>query len=177
MFSATACGGGGGGGGGGRDGGRTAFAPTRFGSAGVQSIAIPVGWNGSDGTPPLVAALRKDSATIAIWRYPREEQLPVTHDALVTAKNALVAEIVQRDPTFSLQTAKLLHVGPARAIAVIGTGAGMDGRRRSLRSTHVYANRAEYVIDASSDPTDFARLDQEVFQRVTDSLNLAVAAA
>ncbi|HEY3020302.1 MAG TPA: hypothetical protein VGJ32_08920 [Solirubrobacteraceae bacterium] len=139
--------------------------------AGV-TFEAPAGWRRQKGRAPLVYAVQTGQATLALWRYPRTEQLPVTHKALQAAKEALVAQIRKRDPTFKVTRAKLLHVGPKRAVQVLGTGA-IAGNRRTIRSTHIYTEKAEFVVDAYAPPTVFDRVDQQVFAPVLDSLQIA----
>jgi hypothetical protein len=143
----------------------------RYPGAGVRFRA-PQGWRRQAGKAPLVAAVQTGQATIAVWRYPRTEQLPVTHNSLQAAKAALVAQIGKRDASFKLQRAKLLHVGPKRAIQVLGLGQ-INGSRRMIRSTHIYTERAEYVIDAYAPPTVFDRVDRGVFATVLKSLEIS----
>ena len=139
--------------------------------AGV-SFNAPAAWRRQKGKAPLVYAVQTGQATLALWRYPRTEQLPVTHKALQAAKEALVAQIRKRDPTFKVTKAKLLHVGPKRAVQVLGTGA-IAGNRRTIRSTHIYTEKAEFVVDAYAPPTVFDRVDTQVFAPVLDSLQIA----
>ena len=139
--------------------------------AGV-AFKAPGGWRREEGKPPLVAAVQTGSATLALWRYPRTEQLPVTHKALDDAKQALVAQIVKRDASFKVTRAKLLHVGPKRAVQVLGTGT-IAGNRRMIRSTHIYTEKAEFVVDAYAPPTVFERVDREVFAPVLASLEIS----
>ena len=148
---------------------------TAFPKAGM-SIQVPKEWRKADGTAPLVVTMQAGSATVAVWRYPRTEPLPADHASLVAAKSALVAAVVQRDPTFSLAKAKLLHVGNAKAIEITGTGS-IAGLKRHLRSTHVYAAGAEFVVDAYAPLDQFARVDREVFAPVTKSLTIGKAPA
>src|SRR3954471_1057187 len=140
-------------------GGGTIIA--RYPDAGVVFKA-PQDWRRQAGKPPLVAAVQTGQATIAVWRYPRSEQLPITHDSLRSAKEALVAQIKKRDASFRVQKAKLLHVGPKRAVQVLGLGS-INGSRRMIRSTHIYTEAAEYVVDAYAPPTVFDRADRGVF--------------
>jgi hypothetical protein len=157
----------------------TAVAPTAGGSttavdvpdAGVKFQA-PQGWRKQKGKAPLVYAVQTGQATLALWRYPRTEQLPTTHKSLQAAKAALVEQIRKRDPTFKVTRAKLLHVGPKRAVQVLGTGA-IAGNRRTIRSTHIYTERAEFVVDAYAPPTVFDRVDRQVFAPLLDSLEIA----
>ena len=131
---------------------------------------MPV-WRRQKGKAPLVYAVQTGQATLALWRYPRTEQLPQTHSALVDAKEALVAQIRKRDSTFKVSKAKLLHVGPKRAVQVLGTGS-IAGNRRTIRSTHIYTQKAEFVVDAYAPPTVFDRVDKQVFAPVLDSLEI-----
>src|SRR3954466_2469935 len=123
----------------------------RYPEAGVRFRA-PQDWRRQAGKAPLVAAVQTGQATIAVWRYPRSEQLPVTHNSLGAAKEALVAQIKKRDQSFEVQKAKLLHVGPKRAVQVLGLGT-INGSKRMIRSTHIYTEKAEYVVDAYAPPT------------------------
>ena len=145
--------------------------PVKVPEAGV-SFKAPAAWRRQKGKAPLVYAVQTGQATLALWRYPRTEQLPVTHKALQAAKEALVAQIRKRDPTFKVTKAKLLHVGPKRAVQVLGTGA-IAGNRRTIRSTHIYTEKSEYVVDAYAPPTVFDRVDRQVFAPVLESLQIA----
>ena len=135
------------------------------------TFKAPEGWRRQKGKPPLVYAVQTGQATLALWRYPRTEQLPQTHSALVDAKEALVSQIRKRDSTFKVTKAKLLHVGPKRAVQVLGTGS-IAGNRRTIRSTHIYTQKAEFVVDAYAPPTVFDRVDKQVFAPVLDSLEI-----
>jgi hypothetical protein len=139
--------------------------------AGV-TFKAPGSWRRQKGKAPLVYAVQTGQATLALWRYPRTEQLPTTHGALQDAKEALVKQIRKRDPSFEVTKAKLLHVGPKRAVQVLGTGA-IAGNRRTIRSTHIYTEKAEFVVDAYAPPTVFDRVDRTVFAPVLDSLEIA----
>jgi hypothetical protein len=136
------------------------------------TFEAPRGWRRQEGEAPLVAALQTGSATLALWRYPRpESQMPVTHELLDDAKEALVVQIRRRDPSFELELAKLLHVGPKRAVQVLGVG-NINGNRRMIRSTHIYTERSEFVVDAYAPETVFPRVDRQVFEPVLDSLEI-----
>src|SRR3954454_18524428 len=143
----------------------------RYPEAGVRFKA-PEDWRREAGKAPLVAAVQTGQATIAVWRYPRSEQLPVTHNSLGAAKEALVAQIKKRDQTFEVQRAKLLYVGPKRAVQVLGLGT-INGSKRMIRSTHIYTEKAEYVVDAYAPPTVFDRVDRGVFAPVLESLEIS----
>src|SRR5689334_102835 len=143
----------------------------KYPQAGV-AFRAPQGWRRQTGKAPLVAAVQTGQATIAVWRYPRAEQLPVTHTSLQAAKEALVGQIRKRDPSFKVQKAKLLHVGPKRAVQVLGLGT-INGNPRMIRSTHIYTQKAAYVVDAYAPQTVFARVDRGVFEPVLASLEIS----
>ena len=142
----------------------------KYPAAGV-AFKAPQGWRRQAGKAPLVAAVQTGQATIAVWRYPRTEQLPVTHSSLQAAKLALVAQIQKRDSSFKVRRAKLLHVGPKRAVQVLGLGT-INGNKRMIRSTHIYTEKAEYVVDAYAPQTVFDRVDKGVFAPVLASLEI-----
>src|SRR3954467_6808858 len=143
----------------------------KYPDAGV-AFRAPEGWRRQAGKAPLVAAVQTGQATIAVWRYPRDEQLPVTHSGLKAAKEALVGQIQKRDPSFKVEKAKLLHVGPKRAVQVLGRGT-INGNPRMIRSTHIYTQKSEYVVDAYAPETVFNRVDRGVFAPVLKSLEIS----
>src|SRR3954454_22172622 len=143
----------------------------KYPDAGV-AFKAPQDWRRQTGKAPLVAAVQTGQATIAVWRYPRAEQLPVTHTSLRAAQEALVGQIRKRDPSFKVQKAKLLHVGPKRAVQVLGLGT-INGNPRMIRSTHIYTQKAEYVIDAYAPETVFPRVDRGVFGPLLESLEIS----
>jgi hypothetical protein len=134
-------------------------------------FGAPAGWHVEPGQAPLVTTITTGRAAIAVWRYPRTEPLPVTARALEQAKSALLAAAAARDATFAPQGARVTRVGGRRAIEVRGTET-VEGARRAVRSTHVFAFGAEVVVDASAPPRDFARVDRKVFRPLVRSLHL-----
>jgi hypothetical protein len=134
-------------------------------------FGAPAGWHVEPGQAPLVTTITTGRAAIALWRYPRTESLPVTTRALEQAKAALLAAAAARDATFAAQGARLTRVGGRRAVEVRGTET-VEGARRAVRSTHVFAFGAEVVVDASAPPRDFARVDRQVFGPLVRSLRL-----
>lgn len=144
-----------------------------FPRAGI-TLLTPTGWRRTDGTAPLVTTVTTGAATIAVWRYPRTEPLPADHDALVAAKGALVSAVQGRDPSFAVRRAKLLKVDGRRAVQVLGTGR-IEGVQRTIRSTHVFADGAEIVIDSYAPPQDFARVDGQVFRDLLRTVRIARA--
>lgn len=123
------------------------------------------------GQDPLVASAASGTATVAIWRYPRTEQLPRSDAALEDAERTLVDAIKLRDPSFVLDDVERVRVDGARALQVLGTQRVL-GRERRVRSTHVYAKGAEFVVDAYAAPRDFATADKGLFRPLVDSLKI-----
>jgi hypothetical protein len=139
-------------------------------------FGAPAGWHVEPGRAPLVTTITTGRAAIAVWRYPRTEPLPATTRALEQAKAALLAAAKARDATFAPQAARATRVDGRGALEVRGTET-VEGARRAVRSTHVFAFGAEVVVDASAPPRDFARVDRQVFGPLVRSLRLGPAKA
>ncbi|WP_205698056.1 hypothetical protein [Conexibacter sp. SYSU D00693] len=135
------------------------------------SFRAPAGWNLDDGQAPLVATIATGQATIAIWRYPRSEELPNSQAELKAARDALLTAAKRRDDTFrEIKSAPAEIAGkPAVQIRARET---IQGQPRVVRSTHVYADGAEVVVDAFAGADDFRRVDAEVFRPLLRSLRL-----
>jgi hypothetical protein len=134
-------------------------------------FGAPAGWHVEPGQAPLVTTITTGRAAVAVWRYPRTEPLPATRRALEQARSALLAAAAARDPTFAPQASRATRVDGRGAVEVRGTET-VEGARRAVRSTHVFAFGAEVVVDASAPPRDFARVDRQVFGPLVHSLRL-----
>lgn len=150
-----------------------AAVPVRYGPV---ALRVPGNWHRAGGRAPLVATVASGPASVAVWRYPRSEPLPTGARALVAARDALVRDIIARDHTARIASVSLTTVGGHDAIVVRATES-VDGTRREVRSTHVYADRAEIVVDALAPPAVFAGLDRAVFSPLTRSLRVGSGAA
>ena len=150
-----------------------AFRDAFFDEQGIRFRA-PTNWRVVPGDPPHVATVAIGSAQIGIWRYPRTEPLPETRAQLNAAREALVAQIERRDPTFKLTSTRLVMKPGIRAVEVVGIGANLTNPavQRSMRSLHAYGRGAEVVMDAFAPPKEFARIDEQTFGPVTRSLKL-----
>ncbi len=150
-----------------------AFREAPFDAQGVRFRA-PTNWRVIPGQSPQVATVAIGSAQVAVWRYPRTEPLPETRAQLNAARDALVAQIESRDPTFKLTSTRLVIKEGLRAVEVVGTGANLTNQsvQRSMRSLHAYGRGAEVVMDAFAPPKDFARIDEQTFGPMTRSLKL-----
>ena len=150
-----------------------AFREAFFDEQGIRFRA-PTNWRVVPGDPPHVATVAIGTAQIAVWRYPRTEPLPETRAQLNAAREALVAQIERRDPTFKLTSTRLVVKPGIRAVEVVGTGANLTNpaAQRSMRSLHAYGRGAEVVVDAFAPPKEFARIDEQTFGPVSRSLKL-----
>jgi hypothetical protein len=144
--------------------------PVSFPEHGITFDA-PAGWNLNRGTPPLIATVATGQATIAIWRYPRNEDLPRTQAELQAARDALVQAARRRDRTFEVIKSAPAEVAGRPAVQIRARQT-IEDQPRVVRSTHVYAEGGEVVVDAFAGPDDFRRVDREVFRPLLQSLNL-----
>jgi len=147
--------------------------PDKFGRAVYTGPGVafeaPLAWPRSTGNPPLVATITSGRATIAVWRYPRREPLPVTRGELRPLVKALVEAARARDRTLSVETSRIVRVGRLEGIEIVGTET-INGQRRRVRSVHVFDRKAEVVVDAFAPPAEFDALNRRVFQPVISSL-------
>lgn len=147
-------------------------APTgSFPAKGVH-FTPPAGWSVAAGTGNLVATVQAGEATVAIWRFPRGQELPAAKAELAAARDALLTASKAADGTFAeIKTAPTTIAGsPAVQIRARET---INGQPRTVRSSHVYANGAEYVIDAYADADSFRGIDAKVFRPLLRSLRLS----
>ncbi|HEV2060551.1 MAG TPA: hypothetical protein VGR11_14440 [Solirubrobacteraceae bacterium] len=154
------------------------FRDTVFKSEGVRFRA-PTNWRVVEGQEPQLATVAIGDAQVGIWRYERTEPLPETRDQLDAARQALVAQIESRDPTFKLTSTRLVLKPGFRGVEVVGTGTNLvnGSIQRSMRSLHAYGHGAEVVMDAFAPPREFARVDEQAFGPMTRSLRLSKPAA
>ena len=132
----------------------------------------PRNWRVVEGEPPQVATIAAGDAQIAVWRYRRTEPLPETRAQLRAARKALLAQVMQRDPTFQLTSSRIVVKENLRGVELIGEATN-QGQKRLVRSLHAYGRKAEVVVDAFAPPAEFARVDEQTFGPVARSLKLA----
>ncbi len=150
------------------------FRDVAFAEQGIRFKA-PTNWRVVPGeTDAHVATVAIGAAQVGIWRYPRTEPLPETRSQLGAARNALVAQIESRDPTFKLTKTRLIVKPGLRAVEVVGIGTNLTNTsvQRSMRSLHAYGRGGEVVMDAFAPPKQFARIDAQTFGPMTRSLKL-----
>jgi hypothetical protein len=150
-----------------------AFREAFFDQQGVRFRA-PTNWRVVPGQAPQVATVAAGTAQVAVWRYPRTEPLPETRAQLDAARDALVAQIASRDPTFKLTSTRLIMKSGIRAVEVVGLATNLTTQtiQRSMRSLHAYGRGAEVVMDAFAPPKEFARIDEQTFGPMARSLKL-----
>jgi hypothetical protein len=144
--------------------------PARYPQHGIAFTA-PGGWRLGRGEAPLVATAQTGQATIAVWRYPRSEPLPRSTAHLRAARDALVSAAKARDATFEAIKTAVTRVAGAPAVQVRATET-IDGQPRTVRSTHVYKQGAEIVVDAYAPEKHFRRVDAQVFRPLLRSLRI-----
>jgi hypothetical protein len=137
---------------------------------GIEFIA-PKGWTVTEGSGTLVTTVQTGQATVAIWRYPREEPLPATAAAMRRARKELIAAAKRRDKTFKVGTSRIIRLRKAPAIQLVGRET-IGGKRFRVRSTHIFAHGAEIVVDGYAPPKFFPDVDKQVFKKVLRSLRI-----
>lgn len=150
--------------------------PVAFERAGV-AFSAPSGWRrrGAE-QAPLVASLSSGRATVNIFRYERSEPLPATGAELDEAARRLEDAARQRDPSLQFLRRSTTRVGSRPAVVLRATET-IEGQRRTVRSTHVYGDGVEVVVDAIAPAADVARLERGVFEPLVRSVRIVAAGA
>jgi hypothetical protein len=144
-----------------------------FPPAGI-SFERPRNWVAQPGRAPLVATVRSGRAVVAVWRYPRQERLPLTTEELQRARRALLAAARRRDPSLRVLSALTLRIADVPGVELVAQER-IGGEPRRVRSTHLYAHGAEFVVDAFAPPGEFDRLDRAVFRPLRASVRVRQA--
>jgi hypothetical protein len=140
------------------------------------TFEAPRNWPRDSGNPPLVVTVSSGRATVAVWRYPRREELPTTSERLRPLVKALVEAATARDPGLRIRSSRIVKVAGAPGIELVGT-ASVSGQPRSVRSVHLFDRKAEIVVDAYAPARNFDELNRTVFRRVISSLALSAPIA
>jgi hypothetical protein len=136
------------------------------------SFTPPADWSVNTGQGNLVATAQAGQATVAVWRYPRTQTLPKTKLQLQAARDALVGASKKRDVTFEQIKTAATEIAGQPAVQ-IRAKEHIAGQPRTVRSTHIYAHGAEYVIDAYADADSFRAVDAKVFRPLLRSLHVS----
>ena len=145
--------------------------PTAYPAAGV-SLQVPNSWRAEQGTSPLVASIASGTATVAIWRYPRTEPLPKKAKTLRAARDALVGAAHKRDRTLRISRAAVVRFHGRPALRLVGTET-VGTQPRMVRSTHIFTDHSEVVVEALAPPDAFAELQRSVFAPLLRSLKIS----
>jgi hypothetical protein len=137
---------------------------------GVRFTA-PFNWQDLPALGLRAGGIQSNTATVAVWRYPRSEPLPASSAALDEVEGLLVERVKRRDATFELRSSSTGRLAGARAIQLVGRQT-IAGLPFGVRSAHVFAAGTEIVVDAYARPQDFAALDASVFRPLLRSLKL-----
>ncbi len=135
------------------------------------ALKIPNSWRTEPGTSPLVASIASGTATVALWRYPRTEPLPASAAAFQTAKRALVRAAQKRDRTLKVGEARVIRFHGRPALQIVGTET-VGGERRMVRSTHIFRDGSEIVVETLAPAAIFPGLDRTVFEPLLRSLKI-----
>jgi hypothetical protein len=135
------------------------------------TFKAPSGWTVDAGKGRLVATAQAGQATVAVWRFPRDQKLPRSKAELKAARDALLKASRKRDVTFEeIKTAPTTVAG--KPAVQIRAREHIAGQPRTVRSTHIYANGAEIVVDAYADADSFRKTDADVFRPLLRSLHV-----
>ncbi len=138
------------------------------------SLRAPGSWSRTSGQGPLIATFTSGSSVVALWSFPRNVGPPSGRVALARVRKKLIGKARRRDPTLSLIRSNIIRIDGAPAIELDAIER-INGRERRVRSTHVFAQRAEVVLDEYAPPQAFHAVDHTVFSPVRQSLLLSGA--
>jgi hypothetical protein len=131
----------------------------------------PSAWRLTPGDPPLLATISSGQVTISVWRYPRNEPLPETTEQLDVARDALLAAAKARDSSFKVIKAKGTRAAHHPAVVIIGDET-VAGQPRRVRSTHIYAESSEVVIDAFAPADQYAAVEDPIIRTLVRSFQI-----
>jgi hypothetical protein len=142
--------------------------------AGGVRFEAPVNWATQTGAPPLVVTLGSGPAIVTVWRYERSkgQALPDNAASLQQARTALIAAAGARDGSFKVISSAVidLHGAPGVELDALET---IRGEVRRVRSTHLYKNGAELVVDEYAPVSLFHAVDRTVFSPLLHSVRIA----
>src|SRR3954471_11465245 len=81
----------------------------------------PLNWVKRIRTNPGIFRVASGSADVSGWAYQRSEKLPQTQPELATARDALVQQAKQRNPSFQLSSSRITKLKGWPAIELRGT--------------------------------------------------------
>jgi hypothetical protein len=144
-----------------------------FPAAGLR-LRAPRTWRVLSESPPLVTVVASGAAVVAAWRFPRRKPLPASARELSRARSQLLRDVRARPDTIQVLGASITRLAGSHAI-VLEAIERIGGAVRRIRSVHVYAYRAEFVVDEYAPIELFESLDRMVFSPLLGSLTLSPA--
>ena len=136
-------------------------------------FGAPSNWLVVPRRPPVVTVVSSGNAVVALWRYGRSAPTPVGADAYGQARRELTRAARRRDPSIQLISAENVQVAGDQGIELDAIEA-IGGQRRRVRSTHLWVDGAEVVLDEYAPPAAFHSVDHSVFSPLKQSLRLSV---
>lgn len=149
------------------------FRTMHFAGFGI-TLKAPADWDSTTGQGPLIATFTSGSSVVALWSFPRDVRPPNGALELRRARRKLIGKARSRDPKLSLIRSNITQIAGAPAIELDAIER-INGRQRRVRSTHVFAQRAEVVLDEYAPPQVFHTVDHAVFSPLRHSLLLSGA--
>jgi hypothetical protein len=136
-------------------------------------FSAPTNWVTQTGAAPMVVTLGSGPALITVWRYPRSPSQPLPADAaaLDQARLALISAAGARDPTIRVISSAVVQVSGSPGVELDALET-IQGRRRRVRSAHIYTGGAEIVIDEYAPVNLFHDVDRVVFSPLLRSVRL-----
>jgi hypothetical protein len=128
----------------------------------------PLNWVKRIRSNPGIFRIASGAADVSGWAYPRTEKLPQTQAELAAARDALVKQAKQRNPSFTLTSSAITKVKGWPAIELRGTQQ-LLGRPIETHSIHVF-RAGEYVFEALAPHDAFRTADQKVLGPLVRSL-------
>ncbi len=138
------------------------------------TLSAPKNWIAVGGRPPLVAMVTSGDAVVALWRYVRARPLPKGPARMSAAVRAVIGALRGRQPDAEVIRARIVHLRGIRGIEVDAIER-INGRRRQVRSTHLYTHHEEIVLEEYAPPPEFDSVDRAVFSPLRRSLRIVIA--
>jgi hypothetical protein len=89
----------------------------------------------------------------------------------VGARLELISAVRERDPKIVIRSSRVVEINGVKGIELVAVET-VGTAKRKVRSTHLYANGLEVVVDAMAPPSQFARADRAAFVPLTRSVHM-----
>jgi hypothetical protein len=146
----------------------TTFRALSFPAAGL-SLKAPSNWAVTAGHGRLVTTVSSGAAVIALWRFPSGRPAPAGAAELRQAAQELIKAARARDPSMRLLGSQVTRIGGVPAVELDAVEQ-IAGQVRQVRSSHLFAARAEVVLEEYAPTRLFPDVDQAVFVPLRRSL-------